>query len=98
MIDRRAFLKGVAASYIATRIPADVYGLKAADAPILFPPHAMPGFEFQVRLHGNYTIAWPVGVRWQGGVAPVASGGNDLIRFVSGGDGAWYGAAIQDFR
>ena len=97
-MDRRDFLKGVAASYLATRIPVDVYGLKTEDAAIIFPANAMSGYEFQVRLHGNYTISWPDGVLWHGGVAPVASGGANLIRFISGGDGVWYGAAAQDFR
>ena len=98
MVDRRQFLRGAAAAYVASRIPTDVYGLSEADAELIFPPHARPGDEFQIRIHRHRISKWPEMVRWQSGIAPVPSGGIDLFRFISGGGGDWYGTAIQDFR
>ena len=97
-LDRRTFLKGAAAAYMATRLPTDVYGLSEADAQLIFPRNQAPGTEFQIRIHGRRTVKWPKAVLWQTSEAPVASGGVDLFRFVSGSRGRWYGSAIQDFR
>ncbi len=97
MIDRRDFLKSVAAAYVATKVPPDVYGLSEADAEFMFPSHPAPGDQFQVRLHGKRTMKWPSNVLWQSGHTPVPSGGCDLFRFESGG-GYWLGSVIQDFR
>ena len=97
-LDRRAFLKGAAAAYLATRIPTDVYGLSDADAELIFPRNSIPGTEFQIRIHGRRTVKWPKGVLWPQGEAPVPSGGHDLFRFISGSRGRWYGTACMDFR
>ena len=97
--DRRDFLKGTAAAYISTHIPANVYGLSADDAKLIFPPNPTPGTEFRVRVHGHRTLKWPDNVVWQRGVTPVASGGADLLTFRTIDNGRqWYGSAVQDFR
>ena len=96
-VDRRAFLKGVAAAYADTRIPTNVYGLTKADAELIFPQYPIPGTEFRVRIHGRRTVTWPASVVWRSGTAPVPSGGTDLFgfRYV---DKYWYGAAVQDLK
>jgi hypothetical protein len=49
---------------------------------------------------GTYTVAWPVGVKWAGGVVPtqtVGVGAVDIFTFIRI-NGTTYGSAVQDMQ
>ena len=96
MVDRRSFLRGLAASQITSRTPTDVYGLNSADAELLFPSNAAVGMKFEIRLHGRGPVEWPKNVVWQSGRKPVPTSDSHVYKFLRVDHLHWSGTVLHE--